>query len=162
MGYWFPGGSIEYKTIGFKTCALENIKILVEAGADMNCQDGDDCTALGCLLGQILRKGACEWNGLEEMDKDLPLVDMMVDAGADKQAKFGAADRTPLEYGIHFVQYRRAAPERGEKYWYIWKLRKYLGQYPCVVQSPDSACYRWICQRPDVQKKQMKFNIKTF
>jgi len=77
-GYFCP------KYIASKPSDNENIKILVEAGADVNCHDGDDCTALGCLLGQILRKGACEWNGLEEMDKDLQLVDLMIDAGADK------------------------------------------------------------------------------
>merc|ERR1712029_315960 len=62
---WNPSGYIDKKRIGYKTCALENIKILVEAGADVNCSDGSwhgvrggDGTALGWLLGQILRR-AC-------------------------------------------------------------------------------------------------------
>jgi len=82
------------------------------------------------------------------MDKDLPLVDLMVDAGADEWAKNGAG-RTPLEYGIHFVQHRRSAPENGEKYCSISKLRKYLGQYPCAKQVPDCACKGCLCERPD-------------
>jgi len=58
----------------------------------------------------------------------------------------GAAGRTPLKYGLHFVKFRQAAPERGKKYEAIWKLRKYLGHYPCAIPSPACACEGCFCR----------------
>jgi len=82
-------------SIGEKTCAIDNMKILLDAGTNVNFRDSDGKTPLHFLISHL------SWLGFEEMNQFLESVDILLAAGANKWAR-NRAGRTPLEHAIHY------------------------------------------------------------
>jgi len=87
------------ESIGMKTFAIDNIKILLEAGASL--LPGEDyfyTTPISWVLVSLIRLAVS--NGTEAMNDNLKVIDMFLAAGAQKWGRDGDFF-TPLKFALH-------------------------------------------------------------
>merc|ERR1712029_681865 len=84
-------------SIGDKACAINNMKILLEAGTNVNFSNEFEQTPLHQLLERLIQLAMRD--GYKAMKEYLESVDMLLAAGANKWAKedFGM---TPLQHAL--------------------------------------------------------------
>ena len=105
-------------SIGDKACAINNMKILLQAGTNVNFSNEFGLTPLHELLERLIQLAMRD--GYEAMKEYLESVNMLLAAGAKKSAKDDSGN-TPLENAIsmsgmymHICGFPRP-PKEGEK-----------------------------------------------
>merc|ERR1712029_709019 len=104
-------------SIGDKACAINNMKILLQAGTNVNFSNEFGQTPLHELLERLIQLAMRD--GYEAMKEYLESVDMLLAAGANKWAKDDMG-KTPLQNALwmSFIigeEPRSREPNEGEK-----------------------------------------------